>query len=102
MAFFCRAQCPPLRDSSPGEMVGTHFPNNYNILLRAVVSGKNEKTSRNFMSERVPHVQNSRKGHQILAASPPILRAGFTLIKLFEFFFIPPTACQLEGSRGLF
>ena len=48
------------------------------LLLRAIVSEKMKKTSRKFMSERVPHVQNSRKGHKILAASPPILRAGFS------------------------
>ena len=42
------------------------------------VNGLRAKTSRKSMRERVPSLQDSKKGHQKWASSPPTLRAGFS------------------------
>ena len=48
------------------------------LLSWAVINGPRARTSRKTMRERVPPLQNSKKGHQKWAASPPTLRAGFS------------------------
>ena len=46
-----------------------------------IISGALAKSSRKTMRKRGPPLQNSKKGHQKWAASPPILRAGFRVLE---------------------
>ena len=48
------------------------------VLPRAGVSDNTANTSRNFMRNRVPHVQNSKNSQAILAAKPPIFGAFYS------------------------
>ena len=48
------------------------------VLSSERINGQRAKTSRKAVRERVPPLQNSKKGHQKWAASPPTLRAGFS------------------------
>lgn len=47
------------------------------ILPSERASGLHAKTLRNIVRKRVPPLQNSKKEHQTLAASPQTLRVGF-------------------------
>ena len=57
------------------------------VLSRVGVSDDTASTSRNFMRSRVPHVQNSKSSHAILAAEPPILGALFSVLEAWNWNF---------------